>query len=1600
MENKKTNKKVLSIAIALVLVIVFISLLCISGIENETQRSQNFELANLASEGQTIEGEDTTSEEVTDSNLVAAASSESTVDYSSYTDQTLPEKIDKNNIAQYVPVNKFNSGETIVYNGRNYGFVLVCQSGTNFVLLFREVYTPHSDGDGYDITLEVVFEDSYFKVGNAILNSANATHLALSDIKFNNAILDTDLKNNIAYGGYSSQNDDGAYYVQSRYSGNFDSFDDERLVNVAMSIGSKLALLIPYVGPLVSQAISLSGEIVDFSILMSGDSFLTETQLDTAKDFPLTVEGQLAAYDGLVKNIGMDIQMQEADYLRYNEDNHNFAKATFRVSNPNDKDYYINNNISFKICRYTGAVIEDLSTHTINSVMSGNGTVYNKCIEVEESNEEFNLVQNQIFVPLTKGNSFEFKPEEDGNYKFLVPEGYNLVINGEVQQNNSVYVAEDGCVVGIIKQGESFENTTLDNRMLAQDFYDGKFNFTNLKIVKEQNLNIGTSTLIKDIGYTSISSEDFNNDVFIADAGANAQNVDLYIADDALNVLAKATKVDGKLYVNYPMLPNESYTILCVNRSSAPLNVTLTREGGMTFEAYPYKGIQGLYYSFITPYTQYYNIYNADACLSDGSPIQTEGRYLEADKLYYLKSRGTAEISVGFSANTVKNNYVYGTTENCGAEYNFVATFIPMITATYTFVGGSCDVYGNTMQSIGVSQAVLYEGETYTIVKREKGGTFKIQLEGEDLLFGANNIQTDDKYGVFNLSVSESIRININIDSDNEVYVYDAALNEITYDHGYLLNSIGNYYVVVKEAGTYTVSVAEYLQEVTITLYIDGEYYGTEIRNYGNYFSLPIPDFEGRRDFNGWVEKDGTKLYTDSTGQSYEELLVDSLELEADAPWRKLVMAIIDGETAMWWTGDEFIDKEDGDSGDDYKVEVHDSLIDVLLNLKEDFAKTPGGKKEGNFLKGFTYQKINSVGDTDYYEFEPDWEEERYLIKYVLFNDGGVVHVADKALTFDEVLTSDAGLDVIFTNRNNSLYYSTGWVITETNEEINLALGQKISDLTPGKESPFDYDSDGDNIPDCVVVTMVETCAEVDYFVKINGHEYEVGDGYQLKSFDKYGFNQQLYIGKFVKLGYGDTRQVSYLFETGIVKKTDLQDAWSEDHYQSVTVELGIIEQEVDFSIKYPEGISAASGNLVTSYKVSDGNKSLTPGYLRGYTFNYWTYNGSRIDVLNSETLGLGCYTDNVVQNINLDYNVTLISLKPTSLVDYNIKDEVIYVDCSRFSLMVGMEFTIYPTVKEVTFANGKCNDTNIVVLSRDDELTIKFKNMEMNAPSGKSVIDAKNCPELTLKSTNSVTLRGGEASLSSSAPAIWCKDLILEDNTFYIYGGKSINYNYNGRAGIKCDENLTVNAKNVYVYGGSGASETQPSHKEIDTSSKEEVDEYFIGKSKADGVGEHGQNGSDGKKGTDGAVAVYVDKDIYIKDGVYFSCTGGNGGNGGNGGDGQIGGDGRDGSFGVTTITSGNGGDGGKGGDGGNGALAFSSNNSLELLEEKTSGFDCTVGLGGLGGFNGYGAPPGKAGVTIFGNAYSGDYGKQPLGDDKKEYVSKPGAAGVSEVW
>lgn len=106
-------------------------------------------------------------------------------DYSVYTDKVLPDKIDKDNLKNYVPIDKFNTNGTTVYNGRNYGFIIYSNSGTNHVLLFKEIYTPHEDGDGYETTLKVIYENSFFRgIGNSLIYAKSPYHIALADIQF------------------------------------------------------------------------------------------------------------------------------------------------------------------------------------------------------------------------------------------------------------------------------------------------------------------------------------------------------------------------------------------------------------------------------------------------------------------------------------------------------------------------------------------------------------------------------------------------------------------------------------------------------------------------------------------------------------------------------------------------------------------------------------------------------------------------------------------------------------------------------------------------------------------------------------------------------------------------------------------------------------------------------------------------------------------------------------------------------------------------------------------------------------------------------------------------------------------------------------------------------------------------------------------------------------------------------------------------------------------------------------------------------------------------------------------------------------------------
>ena len=1482
-------------------------------------------------------------------------------DFSSYTDQELPDKIDRSNIKQYVPVDKFNKNGTTVYNGRNYGFVIYSSANTNHVLLFKEIYTPHTDGGGYDVTLKVVYQNSFFKSGNNILNANSPYKISLSNVRFNNSLFDAQMSDNVVSGSYDYKADSGVYYIQSRYDNKLSYFNEQEAAKTVIKVGASIVSLAiavafpPASAVLAGAKVALASANLCLSVVNAEGKYWEETtSCGVALDFPLTREQQINTYGGLRKNMTLDMENGADEYLAKSDE---YVTASLRVMNDKNKDYYVYNNISFDICRFSGIehhnVTEDCS---IESVYSVTGADCNKYSQVTEQDETFEYESYQRFAPMAKTNLFNFVPAQEGDYDIYVPNGYYLTIDGKAQSSNKVAVGSSGCKVGIAQSSGTSIGDTLYLRLLPQDFYNGEVAFTNISIQKDQKLNINEPTQVGEVAYTVESSGVTTNDVYILDAGGNDDLIDLYVTDGNLNVLAKAVKKDGKLYVNYPMKANEVYGVVCVNRTGTTMDLTVEKHGGMTVENYPYSDVAGLYYSYTPRYAQFYNAAGAMIYDENMYSYPSENAFLQANETYFLHSQSQGNMSMSLSEQTLFAYLTLGeeiTTQN---TFNEMFNYTPSLTALYKFADGSYDVYdGDTLVAQDVNQCVLQKDTTYLIVKRQFGGLIKVFLDGDALSAGENNINAASPHSVFKLNIEERSRLDININNSNSISIYDYALNEIQLDHGYLLEA-GEYYVIVRDSGAYNITVEEYLQEVNITFYIDGEIYNDTTGAkyyYGKLANLPVPTKE-RYNFNGW--KCNGALITDNNGVTQGELLADELTLVADWTLRGIIMEIRVGNGASkWWDGSNITTENPG------SVLITGQVIDLLVNMKRDFVKISDGKKQGYFLETFEYQKTGAVNDVDYYEFTPVWQLEKYFIEFLPTYPQ--TYKTTRAVAYGETITSTVFPSQAFQlDQNQQLYYLIGWKLSENSSVLQFATGRALSDLTPGYGSEFNYDSNGDGEKDSTLVRLSAEVEYVDYTIRINSTSYGVPQGgYNIGALGSYGYTESNYYGHNVLL---TTPRKDKLFSFGgVINISDLTSYWTSGS-RSVTVDLSLVDNYITVALSYSH---SGSGNP-TSYIGSQGNVTLKSIYIRAYKFVNWTLDGSAITVLNYANLGVNRYyseVSGITLSASLKATFTRTSITASSVKDYTISDECTYVDCSKYSLLTNMTFTIASSAKEVTFVNGYCTDTNIVVNSRNTKLVINFDSMYMMAARGDSVLDASHCPDLEIYSYDSVTLSAGEVSTKVGKAAILCQNLSLLGSNIYINGGDLILYGYyeginqlylcSATAGIKCEstgKTLHIGASHVKAKGGNGHNF-----------------EGYLPQYEQTETGATGLNGIGGCKGGDGAVAIYFPGNVVLSTGSKLTCTGGAGGDGGIGGKGGKGGPGRNGAVGVTTINPGDGGRGGNGGDGGDGGKAIVYSN----FSGNRNDLDDNDGDGGLGGAPGKGGDPGDPVTTIWGNERTG---------------------------
>lgn len=1494
-----------------------------------------------------------------------------------------PDLINKDNLWQYVPTELFGSigsdSAVISFLGANYGFVLDINWWINRVLLF-EIYhnSEFTDTTEYSVRIEVVYRKAYTKTALGINPMDDPETLLLGIPFFSSTIYDADGQVDNLLGEFNADMT-GAFFVEANYDGDVTLVEQGDPVSASGDAVIEVAGMYP---DMIEQAFETTTATIKAvsklnmayslatSVLEVVDSFTYKTVSSAnnhgRKSFPMTPEGQIVKYGHLNKSINITKANAENEYLDVGD----YVEVFFRINNPDFARYFIYNYMEIPIKKHSALE----APKTISTL--GAQTLFNmtenivECEQMDFDGQTFALSDGYNGVPLVGGRVLKFRPDKSGLYGFGCPEGYILEIEDEEAEYANKYNLQANKLYHIIihPSDEDFTGDVREQPVYTTSDFGGECLFSGVYIWREQGISVGEECEI-DTGvsyHLYINSQDCNPVIELTSA-ADIDDFDLYIADRQLDICGKAVKSGDKLVVNYPMAANERYYLICVNKTDAPARVELSVGNDLYIGDNGYRGVP-LYYRYDSVYSQLYEVKGEYSEIVDvhGAQLKEEtiGYYLAQGTSAYVLSENNIDdgvLAVDFSESVKTPVTVMGEVFECSDGFNDIFTHTARADANYSLDGGSYDVFENgVLLSQNTDSVLMYEGNVYTFVKLNKGGTFSLTPHGTAVEFETPLSVTGGRSETFAFTADGPLRVGLSVSPSNELSVYNSNMYPVPLDHGYLLDA-GTYYIVIRNSGTYTLTVSEYLQEVPITLYVDGNIYSDnsgQTYYYGKTFSLPVPTKE-RYDFNGWAV--GNVLYTNENGDSFDVLLEDSLSLEATWTLRAVVMEInFDDLSSKWWTGEELVGNEP------QGVYIEGDLIDQLINLKSAYVSLPEGKKQGYFLKTFTYEKTGVEGGVDHYEFTPVWQIETYLAEFIPpypTNDDVAYGIK---ISYGEQVTS-AFPEIAFGLEDESLYYLTGWKLSD-NSVVSFAEGSVLVDLTPGIGSEYNLDTDGDGVPDCTGVRLVASTKEVAYSVQINGNTYSVSsDGYTIAStIEAYGYGASGYKGYNVLFRFvNDNKKTSYPLG-GKIDKEDLTDFWTEGD-RAVTVALTLEKTPVTVLISYPND----NGGNPSSYTVADGSVPLKSIYVRGWRFDNWTYDGKKISALNAASLGIDKYfsaTDGVKINAALSYATSRDTYKARDISRINIDTSigVAYVDCTGGITQRDCHFVIATNVCEVTFYGGGSSweDTEIEIEARTTPLVINFNNISMTATNSTSAVDASQCPDLELYSYNNVTLEAGEVSVINGNPAVKVnKDLTLLGKNFVIKGGDYWIYaaheNVLMSAGIEGGTSngyMTVGAENVEVYGGNGFG-------------------VYNGKDGADNsenIGMDGGDGEDGWLGAGGAYGVRYKGTLIIQTGASLYCKGGNGADGGNGGDGGDGGPGKNGSLGVTTVNPGNGGDGGDGGNGGCAGIALYAGrieNNGTLIEK-----DGTPGNGGTGGSGGSAGTPSH---TIWGNERKGEAGQ-----------------------
>lgn len=1463
--------------------------------------------------------------------LDSALGSSAEVDYSSYTDKTLPETINAKNIDQYVPSELFNTSDTVIWNGKNYGFIYKNYQAVNYVLLFKVTMQRNPDGFGYSKRINVIFTGKYSKTLLGINNISTPYNISLSNIRFDQTIINQTGANNLA-GDYSMEEDDGAYFINSRYNyngtvklnSNWETVNDvaqEMLVGASVAIAS----LIPVAGPVIAAMVPYVVSSIEY---LSEEKYLpvTDSVINTDYDFPLTKEAQLQN-GRLLKNLSLSITTDTV--LR----DGNLAESVFRIANPNNIGYIVNSDIKFDIVMFTSTNLQfGVETDKKISQQFNYTEIITESNEIKETDGAFEVIENKYVVLNTKGVGVKFIPDETAVYKFNSLFGSKIYLKDMVYSQDSKYLLTKDATYYLSVVPNTMPNSTptwsgnSSEELFTNDmYYDKERIFDNINITKDQSFAQATRT---SVAFEKVESNQNKNDVYkLIPQNSDINDFQLYILDKDLNVVNTGlVGTDGCAYINYAFLANsENYVVVIPNGN----NYVIQNEGQLaTSESLPITGDGHLFYLLDIPYTQLY-VFNKPVSRVFNNSVELtseNGGYRIPKGLYGVKTTATgSNLKVSVNPTNILN-VSFGNPIGIKPIYTTMLWHCT-VSANYT-VGTKADVYNNGVLVSSGTTFYAQAGKSYHLVTTEEGNLkIEFALNRNTSAVKDEIVTINAGVNVFKFNIAEQFRFDISAPSATVTLVNSEGNTIIKGLQGYK-PTVGEYFIIIDSEEASTFNVYEAVYDISITLNNEGDTSSVVGKYDSTDFTLPTPDTRINYVFNGWRTQYGTMI-TDSTGAVISSILQDEITLYAEWVIQKLVLKVeMSNLSYKWWGGTSLEDSQPSQA-------LEGNVYSMLANLHNSYINNSNGKKTGYFLKSFDVELVSRNNDVDTILITPVWEIERYLVCFNYFDASSSLILME----YNQPITSSS-FPVTLTSITVFGYNNEYWQ-NDVDQVIDLT-GTKMPDLNSNEGRAYNYDYDNDGVYDCTRVNLYLVTSLKDITINIGNKTVKtnVEDGYEIQKLTNYVDNISSY--------YGYNVLFEYIYSGVKTTYTEYSDI---SFGTSYNMNINIVKTPLYVDLSYG---SSGSGNpssfLLFSNDVILSNNNT---FSRYEDFVSWTYNGQDIDRLKSSMfLKQEYYSE--VQNvprysayISSRYNSVSITNKAYSTT--TLTDSAIKIYQSNAILERGITYNISSSVNKVTFygSSKQWSDFQINVSSRGSKtLYLNFDNVNAMGVDSYSLINAPTA-NIVLFAYNT-NLEGGNASIKYDnnpiTAVVHANNLTLSGVNLNTYtGGQALlfsdSFHEQGGYGIYCNGDLTIEGGEHIIKGGAG-------------------------KDGAHGISgtEMGEDGTHASNGTHGGMAVFA-RSVKINRG-WLTLQGGDGGNGGNGGNGA---DGRDGKgFGPITINPGNG---GNGGNGGNAGKACNVNvqgpqENIILIENGKSG------NGGKGG------KPGNPSYTMWGNQRNGEKG------------------------